>query len=100
MSWNASLLFDEVETALAASSANPALVFAGVAEVTLGVLEGPPPAGLLTQTYVQAGVLGLELFAMAASIGCRVWLGRRSRWLFERRQTRFGTYIAPNASFT
>ncbi len=100
MSFNASELFDQVDGALAAAGTSQELVFAAVAEAITEAFEGPPPPGLQAQVYVLAVLLGVELLVVLASIGLRVWLGRRSCWLFERRQTRLGTYIVPNASFT
>lgn len=100
MAFNASALFAEVEAALAAANASDTLVFYEVGAVITSTLEGPPPAGLLTQLYVQAGILGVELAAVVVSVGCRIWLGSKSRWVFQLRRTRFGTYITPNASFT
>lgn len=99
MSYNASALFAHAEAALAAANASERLVFESVLDTVVDTLERRPPAGLFRQVYALAVILGVEIVMMGVSIGMRVWLGRQSRWVFELRQTRFGTYITPNASF-
>lgn len=37
---------------------------------------------------------------LLASIAIRCYLGRHACWLFERKRTRFGTYLCPNFAFT
>ncbi len=37
---------------------------------------------------------------MLGSVGIRIYLGRKSCWLFKLQHTPLGTYLCPNFSFT
>jgi len=59
MSFNATVIWLEVEAVLATAGASERLVFGAAAEAIVATLESGPPAGLLCQMYVLATILGM-----------------------------------------